>query len=414
MVPAVKRDFRLPRLVLLVVLVVLCWLVCTVAQVEKYVGLPQAWVVCALGCTGVALLLLLLRKSYRRNADIPRSSLIIAFCILVSSFAVLYPKSQHHAPGKGSDREDALRVELIAVLHHRYPYDARTFLGHAPTPLPGAMWLAMPFFFVGRIALQNVFWAGAFFVFLAKFYARRSTALVFVVVFLLTSLENLNDIDVGGDYVTNIMYVCIAIYVFGLAVEDSDSTTKTWLATIFLGISLSSRILYLVVMPLLFALAIQRTRLQRALWMVGGVLVTWSLVTFPVFSPHPVTKLIGQLNQNADKLRQLPQAFAGITLPLLALLVASTSFLLHMNVRRVFLLAGAASLILVLPPMISIVQAEGGLTRPMTADLEYLAVSAVFLSLWAMSTWEQSFNPNDVDNLGIPTCPKMIVRGHSL
>ncbi len=172
------QAYRVGRLVLLVTTVVLCWLACTVAQVEKYLSLPRAAAVCALGCAGIVTLLLLLRRCYHRRQDVRLWSLAVVFGLLVLSFAVLYPKSQKHLSGKGSDREDALRVELVAVTHHQYPYDARTYLNHPPSPLPGAMWLAFPFFLAGRIALQNLLWTALFFIFLTHFFRRRVTALV--------------------------------------------------------------------------------------------------------------------------------------------------------------------------------------------------------------------------------------------
>lgn len=40
--------------------------------------------------------------------------------------------------------------------------------------------------------------------------------------------------------------------------------------------------------------------------------------------------------------------------------------------------------------MASIVEHEGGWTRPLTPDLEYLAPAAIFLSLWGFSLWERN------------------------
>lgn len=192
-----RRHQTLPSL-LAILTVVLAWLVCTIAQVEKYLGVARGWGITALGAVCVALLLLFLRRLYRQGQDLPRWTLWVVLGVLFLSFAVLYPRSLHPLPGKGSDREDALRVELQAVTHHRFPYDARTFLHHAPTPLPGAMWLAAPFYATSRIAFQNLVWAALFGLFLARFFARQGSAAVFMLLFLLTALENLNDFDVVG------------------------------------------------------------------------------------------------------------------------------------------------------------------------------------------------------------------------
>ncbi len=206
--------------------------------------------------------------------------------------------------------------------------------------------------------------------------------------FLVTALGNLNDLDVGSDYMTDIMYVSIALFLLAQAVTRPASTVKVTLAVVFLGVALSSRVLYFVVIPPVLALTLQRTSTRRALVIIGGVLLTCAMVTLPVFLPHAFSLLRAQLNQNADKLRLLPRFLSGNTLPATALLLSSISFLIHMNLLRIFLLVGMATLVLVLPPMFFIIQAEGGFARPLTTDIEYFAVSAVFLAIWAMAAWE--------------------------
>lgn len=121
------------------------WLLCTIAQLEKYLPAKLAHPAAALGCAGLILLGLAFRRFYTPDRDVPVWSFAALLGILVLSFVAIYPLSQKHVNHRGSDREDALRVELVALEHHHYPYDARTFLGHPPTPLPGAMLLACRF-----------------------------------------------------------------------------------------------------------------------------------------------------------------------------------------------------------------------------------------------------------------------------
>ena len=374
---------------LIVLAMVFCWLICTVAQVEKYIALSRAGIVCGAGCLAVVFTLMILRRLYRKSTDVPWWTLLFTYCLLLGSFAVLYPKSQKHEIGKGSDREDALRVELFAVTHHQYPYKARTFLNHAPTPLPGAMWLAAPFYFAGRIALQNLFWAALFFFFLTRYFHRRVTVLAFVGLLLMTALENLNDFDVGGDYITNILYVTVALYGFSLVVRRPVRGWATAMAVIFLAFTLSSRVIYATAVLPVLALAMQRTRPWRALLLVTAVLLTSALITLPVFYPHVQTNLLAQLNQNADKLRFVARYFPPVILQVAGLGLGAAAFFVRMTLRRVYLWVGLSSLIMLLPTMGAIVLSEGGLRRPLTTDLEYLAVSSIFIALWALSRWEQ-------------------------
>ncbi len=80
----------------------------------------------------------------QQQRQISAGWLLVLVLILTAAFAVLYPISQKPSLNRGSDREDALRIELNAVYHHQYPYGTHTFLGNPPTPLPGAMLLAHP------------------------------------------------------------------------------------------------------------------------------------------------------------------------------------------------------------------------------------------------------------------------------
>ena len=232
--------------------VVLAWSVCTLAQLQKYLGVARGWTLTALGAVCIILLMLFLRRLYHRGQDLPRWTLWAVLGSVVLSFAVLYPRSLHPLPGKGSDREDALRVELYAATHRNFPYDARTFLHHPPTPLPGAMWLAAPFYAIGRVALQNLFWAGLFGLFLVRFFARQATAAAFAFLFVLTALENLNDFDVGGDYLVNVFYMTIAMALFAQATKPFTNVWRTVGTVCLLGVALSSRAVYAVTtVPLL-------------------------------------------------------------------------------------------------------------------------------------------------------------------
>lgn len=370
-------------------LTIIGWLTCTAAQIEKYIPLPRAAFVCLLGCVFVATVMLILRWSYRRGIDTPAWTLFALFAVLVLSFAVIYPKSLDHSVRKGSDREDALRVELAAVIHHKYPYDARTFRNNPPTPLPGALWLASPFYLSGQIALQNLLWAAAFMLVLCRFFRKRSTTFVFILLFIFTSLENLNDFDVGGDYIVNFLYVSVALFLFTRTVERARLSWLGVFSVILLGIALSSRVIYVITLFPILAFTWQRTSWRRTLILFAGVLTVTAMATLPVFAPHPISRLLNQLEQNADKFQALPAYLPGKFLPPLAILVASVSFFVPITLARIYLISGIGTLIMLLPPMAGIVAAQGGLTQPLSTDIEYLSVSVLFLGLWIFFKWEQ-------------------------
>jgi hypothetical protein len=258
------------------------------------------------------------------------------------------PLSQKHTLNIGSDREDALCKELRAVQNHQYPYATRTFLGNPPTPLPGAMLLAAPFFWLGHIAWQNFLWSALFSLFTTYFFQHRATALFFLAVFLLFAPANLSDLTSGGDYLVNFFYVTVAIALFTRSLRLSFYAFIP--AALLLGVALSSRIIYAVVLIPLLSLTLQRTSRYRTVVLFVVVLATAAAVTLPIFAPHPFMHLVQQLNQNSIKLRYIPRALhPRWTLPLFAVILSSIAFFVRMDLPRLLLTFSVANFVMLVP-----------------------------------------------------------------
>lgn len=307
----------------------------------------------------------------------------LLFLVLGATFVVLYPISLKHTLNVGSDREDALRIELSAIRNHQYPYGARTFLGNPPTPLPGAMLLAAAFFTLGHIAWQNFLWLALFFFFTILFFRYRATAFFFLAVFLLFALGNLSDFTSGSDYLTNFFYLAIAIAVFIRSLARSFCASIP--AALFLGVTLSSRTIYAVVLISLLALTLQRTSRLRTAVLFVTVLIAAAAVTLPLFAPHPFTHLLQQLDQHSVKLRYIPGALhPQWTLPLFAVVVACIAFFVRMDLPRLFLTFSAASFIM-LAPFVATFALHSEKLRYL---FFYLSVCTLSFSLWALSRYE--------------------------
>jgi hypothetical protein len=321
----------------------------------------------------------------RKRLQISVSWFLLLFLILTAAFAVLYPISLQHTLNHGSDREDALRIELTAVRNHQYPYDARTFLGNPPTPLPGAMLLAAPFFALGHIAWQNLLWLALFFVFTLHFFRYRATALFFLVIFLLLAPANLSDITSGGDYLTNFFYIAIAVTLFSLSLNRAFYLAI--LAAVFLGITLSSRIVYIPVLIPLLALTLQRSSRQRTVLLFTAILIAAAAITLPVFTPHPLSHLLQQLFQNGPKLRYIPTVLHPRgALPILALTAASSAFIVRMNLPRLFLIFSISTFVMLAPFAITFALHA----QQLRYVFSYLSLSALSFSLWALSRYERT------------------------
>ena len=391
---------------LLTLSVCLAWALTSAAPLWKYLAPARATAAIALGLLCIALGMYCLNHLNRRHRQISIAWFFLLFLALTTAFAILYPISLKHTLNIGSDREDALRLELTAVRHHQYPYAGYTFLGNPPTPLPGAMLLAAPFFAIGHIAWQNFLWLALFFLFAIRFFRYRATALFFLAVFLLFSPGNLSDFTSGGDYLTNFFYITIAVALF------VRSLGRHWfsisiLAALFLGLTLSSRIIYLVVLIPLFALTLQRTSSRRTaalrtVALFAVILLAAAAVTLPFFAPHPITHLLEQLDQNSRKLRFMP---AGLhpqwTLPLLAVIVSCTAFSIRMNLPHLFLIFSAAAFVMLAPFVVSFaLHAE-----QLRYAFFYLTACTLPFSLWALSKFEQVATSGPINSAPLDSEP---------
>jgi hypothetical protein len=363
--------------------VCLAWALISVAPICKYLSHSKAAAATVLGLLSIALGMYWLDRLNKRQRQIGIGWFVLLFLALTAAFAVLYPISLKHALNSGSDREDALHIELNAVRHHQYPYDTRTFLDNQPTPLPGAMLLAAPFFALGHIAWQNFLWFALFFVFAIRFFRNRATALFFLALFLLFAPGNLSDFTSGGDYLTNFFYVAIAVALF------TRSLGRSWYvsipAALFLGVALSSRIIYAVILIPLLAPALQRTSRSRTFVLFLVVLIAAAAVTLPIFAPHPFTHLLEQLDQNARKLRYIPAALhPRWTLPLLAVVASCIAFFVRMDLPRLFLNFSVASFVM-LAPFVATFALH---SEKLRYAFFYLSVCSLSFSLWALSRYE--------------------------
>jgi hypothetical protein len=372
------------RRFLLIFSVCAAWTLISLAPIYKYLTHGKATAAVLLGILFISLGMHWLDRLNRQQRQISAGWLLFLFLILTAAFAALYPISLKHTLNTGSDREDALRIELNAVHHHQYPYDARTFLGNPPTPLPGAMLLTAPFFALGHIAWQNFLWLALFFVFTIRFFRHRATALFFLAVFLLLAPANLSDFTSGGDYLANFFYLAIAVALFIRSLNRAFYACIP--AALFLGVTLSSRIIYAIILIPLLALTLQRTSRSRTIALFVIVLIAATAVTLPVFAPHAFTHLVQQLDQNARKLRYIPTALhPRWTLPLLAVIVACTTFFVRMDLPRLFLTFSVTSFVMLAPFVVTFALHSERLRY----NFSYLSVCTLSFSLWALSQYER-------------------------
>lgn len=359
-----------------------------IAEITKYFHGPKQFLFAIAIAASVTLVMIWLRWRHLNSTHELRIRwLVILWAGFTLLFAILYPISQRHVLGVGSDREDALRVADHLLIHGRYLYDGHTFLGNSITPLPGAVLLALPFYFLGSVALQNLLWLALFIAFSSWFFRNRSTALAYVLILLGASAGNMDDFVVGGDFFINELYVCIAFALVLAACEDEIPAWMQFAAGVLLGFAVDSRPIYVVVFPLLFAYLWKRLGPAPALRavLISGFTALLLSVPFYLYDPAHFAPL-----HIKHKLDFIPaQYHATIVLPVFGLLVSCIGFFIPLTRPRVYLLIGLSLFV-----MLGIPGWIRWFEHPFTLYGWYgvglSGVPAPFITLWIFSHYQQT------------------------
>jgi hypothetical protein len=298
----------------------LCLVVPSCGVIQKYFG-NVGLLIYLVAATAILWLvyrylleLVLSRLSERESVYL----LLLTFVALIAIFAIVYPKANLHIAGRGSDADDGLNLAVNELLKGRYPYYARTYLDNPLSPLPGAILLAIPFVLLGSSAYQNLFWLGVFcFVLCRMMQSWRGTLILFWTT-LIFSPVLMNDVVTGGDYPTNTIYVLgFMLLTLSWGARADSPSWKGLLAALLLGIGLSSRANFLLVMPQLFAALTIKAGWRVALNYVAGAGAAFAAVTIPfwIYDPAGFTPLHAQAHKVAEFQTILP--FAGLVVPTL-------------------------------------------------------------------------------------------------
>lgn len=313
------------------------WLVPSIGLIHKYLGNGGA-----LAAFPFFLLLVLAFKALQRELGPcpPMGWLWVIGAIAICVFVILYPVAKSGVLGPGSDRDDALNVALQSLLAGHYPYSANTYLGNPPTPMLGALILASPFYLLGNSALQNLVWVPVFVFWCTTIFKDRLTAISYLMLFLLACPAAMQDFVTGGDYLVNAMYVAIAMHL----VITAQASKAVWLrrvAEIFLAISISSRPIYVMAVPILAGVINNVAGFRRMIEFVLVVLLVCILLNVPFFLYDPSRFPTAHLSAKTSSMP--PWLHASVTLPVLAGVVSCMSFLIRADfLHRAYGLMGLA------------------------------------------------------------------------
>jgi hypothetical protein len=267
-------------------------------QVEKYFGLLGVVAYLALG--GAVLHEVLGHLGRLRSRLTERHALGIAVCTLVLvtvAFLVVYPRVNSARPGEGSDLDDEIDLAAGLIVHGDDPYRARTYLGNPIDLLPGELLLGLPFVVVlGRSAYQNLFWLAVLFGVAWSRLRDARDALLLWWLLQAASPVVLQQVMTGGDHVSNAVHVMTGTLLVARAKPSGALGWPVLGGVGLLGLGLSSRANFSLLLPLVVGLLVRRAGWRRALGLTALVVGVAVAVTVPFYLRDPAGFVwLGQL-----------------------------------------------------------------------------------------------------------------------
>ena len=220
---------------------------------------------------------------------------VVSFLLLGAGLYYIYPQI---LKGSGfrligiqfgvSDSNDAYMATWNAMFAGKEPYYDKSILGNAITPMPGALLIALPFYVLRWVAVQNIFWLVVFWMALKRHLRDTRLASVMMLTVMAISPALIYQILQGGDYMTNSIYVILSALFLLHAIQKRYSQKWSLGASAVLGLALSSRANYLLVLPILFFAVLRLRDFRFAVKHFIVVLAVLALVTMPFYLYDPM------------------------------------------------------------------------------------------------------------------------------
>lgn len=285
-----------------------------------------------------------------------RSAMIVgiaSFVALVAMYAILYPRANSTDPSRGTDRDEALNIAVRAMLAGKYPYYERTYLGFAPSPGPGALFLATPFVLLGNSPYQGFFWIPMFMFVAAKCLRDWRAPVLALWLLFLVSPAFLQEFVTGGDPVINTLYVITGILLLLMAAERN-----IWLgigAAALLGVMLSSRATHLFALPPIFVVLCNRAGLKRATLLMCVAMLVLFAISYPFYLHDPKEFApLSMQNKFRYFMHVLPHADAWATALVLLLTAASIAAMWRLRAKEPWPAFAATTVTLIFPALFGV------------------------------------------------------------
>lgn len=313
----------------------------------------------------------------------PKLLFLLFLFTLIVAYSFWYPYEDIRS--RGSDRDEALNQAVIEITHLKYPYYVRTIvsgkshelkLDNNPlTVMPGSILFAAPFVLLGNSTYQNFFWMVILFIILAKYYQSDSHSMLFIILNTFLCGTFLFQILIGSDYIANSIWVLIFTHLF---IQNSKSfDKKSLLYSILLGIGLSSRFNFLIILLPLTVYLYFGTNLLNTMKQMTSVIFGFLIITVPFlvydynnFTPVHYSNLYRWFDQ------MIP--FSSVIFPVLILVLSLTTSLYLRKDRASIYYQISISLLI---PVCLIVVLSSIIAGKVTFELSHYAFPAfLFLS----------------------------------
>lgn len=325
------------------------WVLLSYGEVFKILGFRAGFVLCIVfPIVSIVTFIKLRNRTGSRQRSRVAATLVGGWIFAAVAYFALHPLSQRRVFGQGSDRENAIEVACGALLSGHFPYRYQTFLHNPITPMPGALLFAAPFYLIGHIGVQNLFWLAVFLYWCYRFWNAGWVSAWYAFVFVLFSPCIMQDFVTGGDFFTNFVYVTVILSMVVHSLVTPRWKWSAWIWPLVLGVALASRPIYSVVYPCLLAIAWQISGRSSALVTVALTAFGELGVTVPIYLRDPAHFTPFNVGSNAYSL--IPAALLPAFLTfIIGLLIASVSFFVRLDLQRVLGILGCALSVITLP-----------------------------------------------------------------
>jgi len=209
---------------------------------------------------------------------------IAALLLLAVLFLIAHPMLEHWAVGRdgaGSDRDEALEKAARALVTSGRPYDTALSTGNPISPMPGELILALPFVLIGASGLQNIAWLGFYYAALSATLGSSWLAALGLFGMLLLAPGVAHEIVTSGDLLATSLSVATGCMWLMLQARRRADGRWMFALSVLFGIMLSSRFVYLLLVPPVVAAVARMRGRSTATTVSAGMAIGFAAVTAP-------------------------------------------------------------------------------------------------------------------------------------